>query len=290
MEFLIGLLPAFFWGFTPVVVNKLGGKPINQQLGTSFGCGILALGIFIFAKPEFTTQVIIGCIISGLAWSVGQLCQYTSYVILGTSKAFALSISIEMVLNAIVGVLIFHEWSTMSQIVLGLSAIACVILGGNLTSFTSEKSTANKEQFKKGFITLFIGACGFCVWNYALRVAGADGIGALCPQAIGMIIGSLTLSCFVGKDSKRFDVTTFKQIIPGLIYAAANATLVLSNMVNGVAVGYTMAQLCLVIETLLGFAILKEHKHKTPAELKHSIAGAIFITAGCIMVGLVGYV
>ncbi|MBQ5328886.1 MAG: hypothetical protein J6J15_06870 [Oscillospiraceae bacterium] len=290
MEFLIGLLPAFFWGFTPVVVNKLGGKPINQQLGTSFGCGILALGIFIFAKPEFTTQVIIGCIISGLAWSVGQLCQYTSYVILGTSKAFALSISIEMVLNAIVGVLIFHEWSTMSQIVLGLSAIACVILGGNLTSFTSEKSTANKEQFKKGFITLFIGACGFCVWNYALRVAGADGIGALCPQAIGMIIGSLTLSCFVGKDAKRFDVTTFKQIIPGLIYAAANATLVLSNMVNGVAVGYTMAQLCLVIETLLGFAILKEHKHKTPAELKHSIAGAIFITAGCIMVGLVGYV
>ena len=91
-------------------------------------------------------------------------------------------------------------------------------------------------------------------------------------------------------DSKRFDVTTFKQIIPGLIYAAANATLVLSNMVNGVAIGYTMAQLCLVIETLLGFAILKEHKHKTPAELKHSIAGAIFITAGCIMVGLVGYV
>ena len=288
MEFLIGLLPALFWGFTPVVVNKLGGKPINQQLGTSFGCGILALGIFIFAKPEFTTQVIIGCIISGLAWSVGQLCQYTSYVILGTSKAFALSISIEMVLNAIVGVFVFHEWSTVSQIIFGLSAIACVVIGGNLTAFTSEKSTASKDQLKKGFFTLLIGACGFCVWNYALRVVNADGIGALCPQAVGMILGSLILSVFVGKDTKKFDSTTFKQIIPGLIYAAANATLVLSNMLNGVAIGYTMAQLCLVIETLLGFAILKEHKHKTPSELKHSIAGAIFITAGCIMVGFVG--
>lgn len=63
MEFFVGLLPAFFWGFTPVLVSKLGGKPINQQLGTSFGCGIL-------------------------------------------------SISIEMLLNAIVGVLVFHEWTT----------------------------------------------------------------------------------------------------------------------------------------------------------------------------------
>lgn len=290
MGFLVGLLPAFFWGFTPVLVNKLGGKPVNQQLGTSFGCGILALGVFIFAKPEFTMQVLIGCIISGLAWSVGQLCQYTSYVILGTSKAFALSISIEMTLNAIVGVLVFHEWTTANQIILGLSAIVCVIIGGNLTSFSSEKSTASKAQLKKGLMTLCIGACGFCVWNYSLRVVEADGIGALCPQAIGMVLGSLILSTIFGKDVKKFEKSTFKQIIPGLIYAAANATLVLSNMMNGVAVGYTMAQLCLVIETLLGFAILKEHKNKTPAELKHSIAGAVFITAGCIMVGLVGYV
>ena len=109
MGFLIGLLPALFWGFTPVLVSKLGGKPINQQLGTSFGCAVLALAVLIIFRPAVTLAVVIGCLISGLAWSVGQLCQFTSYTILGTSKAFALSISIEMVLNAIVGVLIFHE-------------------------------------------------------------------------------------------------------------------------------------------------------------------------------------
>lgn len=32
MEFLIGLLPAFFWGFTPVVVNKLGGNLSTNSL------------------------------------------------------------------------------------------------------------------------------------------------------------------------------------------------------------------------------------------------------------------
>ena len=54
------------------------------------------------------------------------------------------------------------------------------------------------------------------------------------------------------------------------------------------AIGYTMAQLCLAIETILGFLFL--HEKKTPAELKHSIAGAVFITLGCILVGLVGSV
>lgn len=232
--------------------------------------------------------VVIGCLISGLAWSVGQLCQFTSYTILGTSKAFALSISIEMVLNAIVGVLIFHEWTTANQIMLGLGAIACVILGGNLTAFSSDKSGASKAQLKKGLITLTIGACGLCIWNYALRVVNADGLQAVFPQAVGMVIGSLVLSLFVGKDAKKFDKSTFKQMIPGLIYAAANFSLIFSNQINGVAIGYTMAQLCLVIETILGLLFL--HEKKTPAELKHSIAGAVFITLGCILVGLVGSV
>ena len=133
MGFLIGLLPALFWGFTPVLVSKLGGKPINQQLGTSFGCAVLALAVLIIFRPAV-------CLISGLAWSVGQLCQFTSF----------------------------------------------------------------------------------------------------------------------------------------------------SNQINGVAIGYTMAQLCLVIETILGLLFL--HEKKTPAELKHSIAGAVFITLGCILVGLVGSV
>lgn len=284
MNFLIGLLPAFFWGLTPVLVNKLGGKPINQQLGTSFGCGILAVVLLLLRlyQPSYTVPFLVGCLISGLAWSVGQLCQYTSYVILGTSKAFALSISIEMVLNAIVGVAVFHEWTTGRQIIFGLTAIALVIIGGNLTVYESEKGSSDLKQ---GFLTLLLGACGFCVWNYALRVVEADGFSPLLPQSTGMILGSLVLSFLFGKDIKKFDATTFKQIIPGLIYAAANASLVISNQRNGVAIGYTMAQLCLVMETLFGIFILKEKK--TPDELKHSIAGAAFITAGCIMVGFV---
>ena len=282
MRILVALIPALLWGILPVFVNKFGGKPIQQQLGTAMGCGILALGIFIFARPEITARVFAGCLVSGLAWSVGQLMQYKSYVILGTSKAFALSISIEMLLNSFVGAFIFREWQTSHQLILGFSAIACVIVGGNLTAYESRKGSVD---LKKGLITLTVGACGFCVWNYAIRFVEAEGLSAVCPQAVGMVLGSLLLSLFEDKSINRFDLVTFKQAAAGLIYAGANLALIFSNRLNGVAVGYTMAQLCLVFEFILGIVVL--HEKRTPAELKHSAAGAALITVGCILIGMV---
>ncbi len=283
MEFLLGLLPAFFWGFTPVFVNKIGGKPSQQHLGTAFGCGIAGLAAYMIFRPEIAMSVFIGAVVSGLAWSVGQLCQYRSYGILGTSKAFALSISIEMLLNCVVGVFIFQEWKEPSQIIQGVTAIALVVLGGNLTAYTSEKGSVD---LKKGLLTLLVGACGFCVWNYSLRLVDAGGIEAIFPQAIGMVLGSIAINAFTDKETKKYDKTTLKQIMPGLIYAAANISLISSNSVNGGAVGYTMAQLCLVIEFILGLIFLKEWM-KPKKELAFSIAGAILITAGTIVVGLV---
>ena len=284
VNFLVGLLPALFWGFTPVFVNKIGGKPYHQHLGTAFGCGIVALLVLIIFRPEWIPSVAIGAIISGLAWSVGQLCQYRAYVILGTSKAFALSISIEMLLNSLVGALIFREWTTTHQLIQGFGAIACVIIGGNLTAYSDHKE---KGELAKGLLTLSIGACGFCVWNYALKVVNADGITAIVPQAIGMVVGSIILNAITSPNEKKYNKTTLLQILPGLIYAMSNISLIFSNSLNGVAVGYTMAQLCLVIELILGFLFLHEANGKSKKEIAFSVIGAVFITVGCILVGLV---
>ena len=285
MRILVALIPALLWGFLPIVVNKLGGKPIQQQLGTAFGCGIAAIVVFLIASPEVTTQVFIGCAVSGLAWSVGQLCEYKSYVILGTSKAFALSISIQMILNALVGVLVFHEWTTANQIILGCSAVALVIIGGNVTAYMPEKTQASKGALKKGLLTLLTGAIGFVTWNYAIRFVNADGVPAIFPQAVGMVLGSLLLSLLEDKSIKKFDTITFKHIVPGFLYAGANIGLIFSNKLNGVAVGYTMAQLCLVVEIVLGLLFL--HEHKSKKEMWHTTIGALLITAGCILIGMV---
>ena len=45
---LIGLCPVIGWGLFPTVAAKMGGRPVNQILGTTLGTFVFAL-IFSFA-------------------------------------------------------------------------------------------------------------------------------------------------------------------------------------------------------------------------------------------------
>lgn len=281
MNVIVALIPALLWGLVPLLVVKIGGEPIQQQLGTAFGCGIFAVAIYVITRPETARSVILGCIISGIGWSVGQLMQYNAYRILGTSTGFALSISFEMVLNALVAVLVLREWNSMFQVCLGSTAIAAVVIGGWLTVYTEQKEP---RDLKKGIVVLLVGACGLVTWNVAVRMVDAGGLSAVLPQAVGMVMGSLILCSFVRDRSvKKFDKITFKQILPGLAYACANFGLIFSNLLNGVAIGYTTAQLSLAVQTVLALTVF--HEKRTRNELIHSISGVILITAGCMMIG-----
>lgn len=38
---LVGLGPLIGWGFFPTIASKIGGKPVNQIIGATFGTFIL---------------------------------------------------------------------------------------------------------------------------------------------------------------------------------------------------------------------------------------------------------
>lgn len=57
-----------------------------------------------------------------------------------------------------------------------------------------------------------------------------------------------------------------------------------SNPVNGVAVGWTLANMNLIFATLGGLFIL--HEKKTPKELGFIVAGMALIAAGGIAIGM----
>lgn len=41
MNILLALVPAIFWGIMPLIVSKIGGTPVQQILGTTFGTLLL---------------------------------------------------------------------------------------------------------------------------------------------------------------------------------------------------------------------------------------------------------
>ncbi len=282
MDILLAILPALFWGSIVLFNVKLGGGPYSQVLGTTFGALLFSIGIYIFVKPVLTPMVIGVGIVSGLFWALGQANQLKSIDLIGVSKTMPISTGMQLVSATLFGVIVFHEWSTTTSVVLGVLALICIIVGIVLTSLQSneEKNEEQTGNFKKGIVMLFISTLGYLVYVVVIRLFNIDGWSALLPQAIGMVLGGLMLTF----KHQPFNKYAIRNIIPGLIWAAGNMFLFISQPRVGVATSFSLSQMGIVISTLGGIFILGEKK--TKRQFNAIIIGIIFIVAAGVMLGI----
>ncbi|MDA2157618.1 RhaT/GlcU family sugar-proton symporter [Bacillus cereus group sp. Bc253] len=282
MDILLAILPALFWGSIVLFNVKLGGGPYSQILGTTLGALVFSIGVYIFIKPVLTPMVIIIGIISGLFWALGQANQLKSIDLIGVSKTMPISTGLQLVSTTLFGVIVFHEWSTTTSVVLGVLALLCIIIGIVLTSLQSkeEKNDEQTGNFKKGIVILLISTLGYLVYVVIIRLFGIDGWSALLPQAIGMMLGGILLTF----KHQPFNKYAIRNIIPGLIWAAGNMFLFISQPRVGVATSFSLSQMGIVISTLGGIFILGEKK--TKRQFNAIIIGIIFIVAAGVMLGI----
>ncbi|PDY76580.1 RhaT/GlcU family sugar-proton symporter [Bacillus cereus] len=282
MDILLAILPALFWGNIVLFNVKLGGGPYSQILGTTLGALVFSIGVYIFIKPVLTPVVIIIGIISGLFWALGQANQLKSIDLIGVSKTMPISTGMQLVSTTLFGVIVFHEWSTTTSVVLGVLALLCIIIGIVLTSLQSkeEKNDEQTGNFKKGIVMLLISTLGYLVYVVIIRLFGIDGWSALLPQAIGMVLGGILLTF----KHQPFNKYAIRNIIPGLIWAAGNMFLFISQPRVGVATSFSLSQMGIVISTLGGIFILGEKK--TKRQFIAIVIGIIFIIAAGIMLGI----
>ncbi|PFV82187.1 glucose transporter GlcU [Bacillus sp. AFS059628] len=282
MDILLAILPALFWGSIVLFNVKLGGGPYSQVLGTTLGALVFSIGVYIFIKPVLTPMVIIIGIISGLFWALGQANQLKSIDLIGVSKTMPISTGMQLVSTTLFGVIVFHEWSTTTSVVLGVLALLCIIVGIVLTSLQSKEEKNNEQtgNFKKGIVILLISTLGYLVYVVIIRLFGIDGWSALLPQAIGMVLGGILLTF----KHQPFNKYAIRNIIPGLIWASGNMFLFISQPRVGVATSFSLSQMGIVISTLGGIFILGEKK--TKRQFIAIVIGIIFIIAAGIMLGI----
>ncbi|MEC3250158.1 RhaT/GlcU family sugar-proton symporter [Bacillus cereus] len=282
MDILLAILPALFWGSIVLFNVKLGGGPYSQILGTTLGALVFSIGVYIFIKPVLTPMVIIIGIISGLFWALGQANQLKSINLIGVSKTMPISTGMQLVSTTLFGVIVFHEWSTTTSVVLGVLALLCILIGIVLTSLQSkeEKNDEQTGNFKKGIVILLISTLGYLVYVIIIRLFSIDGWSALLPQAIGMVLGGILLTF----KHQPFNKYAIRNIIPGLIWAAGNMFLFISQPRVGVATSFSLSQMEIVISTLGGIFILGEKK--TKRQFIAIVIGIIFIIAAGIMLGI----
>ena len=282
MNILIALAPAFFWGILPVVVTRAGGKPGQQIIGTTLGTLIVSIALYIYTQPQINTSIFIYSFISGAFWAFGQVNQYKAFTEIGVSRAMPISTGLQLTSTSLMGVAAFGEWPALTTRLLGLLAIVIIIIGIALTTWQQNKKGASANM-KKGIITLLISTIGYVGFSAFPRLYPMDGWQAFMPQAVGMFSASLVMG-LLNRRETLFDGAVLRNLVSGIIFAVAAFSYLISAQLNGVATGFTLSQMNVVVATLASIWILGECK--TRREMLHVIAGLLFVVAGGIIIGL----
>lgn len=290
---LIGLGPLLGWGLFPTIASKIGGKPVNQIIGTTFGTFIFALVYNLVQGIALPSgAALIWSIISGIGWASAQILTFHSFTLVGSSRAMPITTAFQLLGTSLWGVFALGDWPSTSDKLVGFLALALIILGAWMTTWSEHRTDENSAKLRKAVIILLVGEIGYWAYSAAPQAAKIDGSESFLPQAIGMCLVAICYAVYlkVKEPSQRSALAqggSYKQIISGFFFAFAALTYLISaqpNM-NGLATGFILSQTSVVLATLTGIWFL--HEKKTKKEMVVTLIGLAIIIGAATMTVIV---
>lgn len=281
MGILIALVPAIAWGSIGLVSGKLGGTAHHQTLGMTIGALVFAMGVYLVYQPALDAKLIIVGLISGFFWTLGQNKQFQSMKLAGVSSTLPVSTGLQLIANTLAGVLLFREWTSARDIILGIVALAFLIIGVRFTTVSDTKETDDPaDSSKKAWLqALALSTLGYALYTITINASGVNALAVILPQSVGMLVGALLFSWKQNVRSKY----TVRNILTGLIWGIGNIFMLLAMKEIGLAVSFSLSQMGIIISTLGGIWFLGETK--TKREFKFVILGCLLVIVGGIVLG-----
>lgn len=280
---LIGLGPLLGWGLFPTIASKIGGRPVNQILGTSLGTLIFAAIFSMINGLAFPTGMdLFFSILSGVGWACAQIITFKCFTMIGSSRAMPVTTAFQL-LGASLGVFFLGNWPGATAKLLGAFALVLIMIGAKMTVWSETESAESAGIMKKAVLLLAVGEIGYWAYSAAPQATAIDGMHAFLPQAIGMVIVAVIYSAVVtikgGETSPFIEAVSYKQIFSGFFFAFAALTYLISAQpdMNGLATGFILSQTSVVLATLTGIWFLGQKK--TAKEMTVTIIGLVLILA-----------
>lgn len=281
---LIGLGPLLGWGLFPTIASKIGGRPVNQILGTSLGTLIFAATFSMINGLAFPAGMdLFFSILSGVGWACAQIITFKCFTMIGSSRAMPVTTAFQLLGASLWGVFFLGNWPGATAKLLGAFALVLIMIGAKMTVWSETESAESAGIMKKAVLLLAVGEIGYWAYSAAPQATAIDGMHAFLPQAIGMVIVAVIYSAVVtikgGEISPFIEAVSYKQIFSGFFFAFAALTYLISAQpdMNGLATGFILSQTSVVLATLTGIWFLGQKK--TAKEMTVTIIGLVLILA-----------
>lgn len=283
LNLLIGLMPMIGWGLFPILTGKFGGKPVNQILGTTYGTLLFAIVVALVRQtPMLSGKALLFSFLSGAFWSMGQILVFYAFAEMGVSRTMPVSTGFQLVGASLWSVLVLGEWAGGKAKLIGFSAIILIIFGVWLTTFSEKKLPKEDGGMNavKGVLLVACAEIGYLGYSAFPQAVKVNAFSAFLPQALGMaVVASIfAIATKSNRASQPFKTkSSYTNIISGFFFAFAALTYLISARpsVNGLATGFILSQMNVVIATLGGIYIL--HEKKTRKEMGYILVGLVLV-------------
>ena len=271
----------------------------GQQTRTFYtSLAVLILGAIVAAVYGFkglSSETFFGPVVGGLLWAVSCWFAFVGVSKIGMAKAFGIWAPMNVIVGIIWGIVLRGEFihtSTQNQLT-ALLAVAVMIGGIVLIVFSgdSDKMEVSKKDKIYGLLGTAGAGVGFASYFIPINMA-TDGhadftmwVGTF-PLAVGMFVGSIILVVLSKSPLKLEKGKHYPLILlSGVLWAIGNyGALVMMKPENlGTGQGFAIAQLCMVVNALLGIYLFKTPAPRSRAAnltligvLIAAVGGAIF--------------
>lgn len=304
MTYIFALIPSLCWGSLGLISTKFGGNASQQTLGLTYG-GLLfgIISYFTWVLPHgyyLDSKIALIGLISGVLWTVGQAFQFVAIKAMGgVSVAVPLSMTSQLVGNALLAAALLGEWTTAAQWIIGVIAIILIIIGVLLIQAKSSSQESGASKTKKGLLPLLISTLGFVgyfitpkllqsLMHVPSSVISVDHgiqymITIIFPQSIGMVICAYLYVVLISHENKNLHAAvTWKNTITGIVWAIGNIVMFISIANIGQTIASTLSQLGFIVGAFGGILIL--HEKKTSRQLWMITLGSIVALIGAIVI------
>lgn len=256
---IFAALTILLFGSWAVPTKTLKIDPFVQAFWLTVGHLLLTVVVFIFFIQEITPAESIGPFIAGVLWAIGIASGYVGIRHLGITRALGIWIPIVLITSALWGLIFFGEAKILGtqkliQTIFGLLILVIAALAV-IQSSKGEKKLGNLKIGILASITLGLIHGSFFV---PLRTSSLPIYVSFIPLTIGMVI---TTSLIVSYKKLKLTYnlfSIFRMILAGLLIGGGNYGALLTIQYLGVAQGYPLTQLGIIINTLWGALVFKE--------------------------------
>ena len=231
-------------------------------------------------------------VLGGLIWSLSGWSAFVGTSRLGMAKAFGIWAPMNIVVAIIWGVILFGEFldTSLKNLLIALLALLLIIGGILMIILAGGDKSEGKKASLWGLLGAIGAGVGFATYFIPIQIGTANNpefnmwIGTL-PLSTGMFAGSAILMV-ISKSSPRLEKGSHyaRVMSTGVLWGIGNYGALAMMEIIGTGKGFTIAQLCVVVNALIGVYILKEPNPKSKAA-KITLAGVVIAMVGAIILG-----